>query len=117
MNVKPRRVLACTLCAFLLVWTASAMAQEPEPAPAPTPEQAKPEEAKPVEPEHPPISPSGAQSDLLQPEAAQRMTQSGPRPDMTEFPGCGHAPSMSNPQDISLLRRVLVELLGQSAPS
>ena len=59
----------------------------------------------------------GAQSDLLQPEAAQRMTQSGPRPDMTEFPGCGHAPSMSNPQDISLLRRVLVELLGQSAPS
>ncbi|MFG6590368.1 alpha/beta fold hydrolase [Sulfitobacter sp. 1A12157] len=58
----------------------------------------------------------GAQSDLLPPEAAKHMTQSGPRPGMTEFPDCGHAPSMSNPQDIALLRRVLIELTGQSGP-
>ena len=56
----------------------------------------------------------GARSDLLLPEAAERMTQSGPRPGMSEFPDCGHAPNMSNPQDIALLHRVLVELLGRS---
>ncbi|SFG67902.1 alpha/beta fold hydrolase [Sulfitobacter dubius] len=54
----------------------------------------------------------GAQSDLLLPEAAKRMTQSGPRPDVTELPDCGHAPNMSNPADISLLRGILLETLG-----
>lgn len=57
----------------------------------------------------------GAQSDLLLPEAAKRMTESGPRPSMTQFPDCGHAPNMSNPADITLLRGVLNKLLGHAA--
>ena len=43
----------------------------------------------------------GSHSDLLTPEIAARMRASGPRPGMTEFPACGHAPSMALPEDIA----------------
>ena len=56
----------------------------------------------------------GAKSDLLLPEAAKRMTQSGPRPGLTIFPDCGHAPNMSNPTDIAQLRRILREMLDKT---
>ncbi|QPM88832.1 alpha/beta fold hydrolase [Pseudooceanicola algae] len=49
----------------------------------------------------------GADSDLLTPEIAARMTRSGPRPVLTEIPGCGHAPTLSRAEDIALLREIL----------
>ena len=52
----------------------------------------------------------GAQSDLLLPDAAQRMTESGPRPHISTFPDCGHAPSLSRPEDIAQLRDILANL-------
>tara|TARA_R110002012_G_scaffold310493_1_gene518799 strand:+ start:224 stop:1084 length:861 start_codon:yes stop_codon:yes gene_type:complete len=56
----------------------------------------------------------GAKSDLLLPEAAKRMTQSGPRPGLNIFPECGHAPNMSNPTDIAQLRHILRVMLGKT---
>lgn len=52
----------------------------------------------------------GALSDLLLPDAAARMAASGPRPALTEFATCGHAPNLSNPEDIRLLRQILTQL-------
>ena len=39
----------------------------------------------------------GAQSALLSPEAALEMTQRGPRPQLLEFVGVGHAPTLVSP--------------------
>lgn len=36
----------------------------------------------------------GAASDLLMPSTAKEMTRRGPRADLVEFPGCGHAPAL-----------------------
>ncbi|WP_237708096.1 alpha/beta fold hydrolase [Oceanicola sp. S124] len=52
----------------------------------------------------------GAQSDLLTAEIAERMRQSGPRPQVTEMADCGHAPSLSRPEDIAMVRQVLSDL-------
>ncbi|MBR9763324.1 MAG: alpha/beta hydrolase [Rhodobacteraceae bacterium] len=52
----------------------------------------------------------GAQSDLLTAEIAARMRQSGPRPGVTEMADCGHAPSLSRPEDIAMVRQVLADL-------
>ncbi|SDG59171.1 alpha/beta fold hydrolase [Sulfitobacter delicatus] len=52
----------------------------------------------------------GADSDLLLSDAAARMTESGPRPAVTEIADCGHAPNLSNPDDIDLLRAILADL-------
>lgn len=54
----------------------------------------------------------GAQSDLLLPAATQRMTETGPRPALSTFADCGHAPSLSRPEDIARLRQILSELHG-----
>ena len=40
----------------------------------------------------------GAQSALLSPEAALEMTQRGPRPQLLEFAGVGHAPTLVAPE-------------------
>lgn len=52
----------------------------------------------------------GELSDLLLPGATARMAASGPRPEVTEVADCGHAPSLSNPNDITLLRHILSDL-------
>jgi pimeloyl-ACP methyl ester carboxylesterase len=39
----------------------------------------------------------GAQSDLITPETARRMTQRGPRATLVEFDGVGHAPTFVDP--------------------
>ncbi|WP_238364990.1 alpha/beta fold hydrolase [Mesobacterium pallidum] len=49
----------------------------------------------------------GAQSDLLTAEIAARMVRSGPKPALTEFPACGHAPSMASPADAGLVAGLL----------
>lgn len=52
----------------------------------------------------------GADSDLFPVEVAARMASSGPRPEVTEIAGCGHAPTLSRTQDIALMRRILAGL-------
>lgn len=42
----------------------------------------------------------GAQSDLLLPETAQAMTLRGPRAHLLEWPGIGHAPTLTAPEQI-----------------
>lgn len=42
----------------------------------------------------------GAESDLLLPETAQAMTQRGPRARLLEWPGIGHAPTLTAPEQI-----------------
>lgn len=49
----------------------------------------------------------GAQSDLLQPEVAQRMLQRNPRARMVEFDGVGHAPSLRSADQIGAIRDFL----------
>ncbi|APE43439.1 alpha/beta hydrolase [Sulfitobacter alexandrii] len=52
----------------------------------------------------------GARSDLLTDDIRNRMRRSGPKPEMTLLDDCGHAPSLSRPQDISTFRTALATL-------
>ncbi|MCX7560495.1 alpha/beta hydrolase [Sulfitobacter sp. F26204] len=49
----------------------------------------------------------GAKSDLLTAEILARMVKSGPFPGKTEISDCGHAPTLSRPADINLVRNLL----------
>lgn len=49
----------------------------------------------------------GATSDILLKDTAARMQVIGPRPRVTEFKGCGHAPALSNAQDIATIKTIL----------
>ncbi|EAQ02335.1 putative hydrolase [Pseudooceanicola batsensis HTCC2597] len=53
----------------------------------------------------------GHDSDILPAGIADRMASSGPAPGVTEF-DCGHAPNISRPQDIALVRGILADMLG-----
>jgi pimeloyl-ACP methyl ester carboxylesterase len=46
----------------------------------------------------------GAESDLLSAETAAEMAIRGPRAEVVEIAGCGHAPGLMNPQQIALVR-------------
>ena len=50
----------------------------------------------------------GAQSDLLSLATAQAMTQRGPRAQLHEFAGVGHAPTLVHDDQIEVLRRFLL---------
>lgn len=50
----------------------------------------------------------GADSDLLTPETAAEMAGRGPRPQIVEVPGVGHAPTFMPAGEIELLRRFLL---------
>ncbi|MGI3167046.1 alpha/beta fold hydrolase [Pseudooceanicola sp. 200-1SW] len=52
----------------------------------------------------------GADSDLFPAEIAARMGAEGPRAGCTVIDHCGHAPTLSRPQDIALIRRILADL-------
>lgn len=52
----------------------------------------------------------GRQSDLLLPEIAERMQRTGPKPEATWWEDCGHAPTLSRPEDIATVQRVVSEL-------
>jgi pimeloyl-ACP methyl ester carboxylesterase len=54
----------------------------------------------------------GAQSDILTAPILERMQTEGPRPDMTVFAQCGHAPALAMPGDIALVRGILDRLAG-----
>jgi len=46
----------------------------------------------------------GAESDLLLAETAQEMTRRGPRAEVIEIPGCGHAPALLDAGQIDPVR-------------
>ena len=50
----------------------------------------------------------GGESDLLTAEAAQQMTQRGPRPELVELPGVGHAPTFVQDDQIAVAREFLL---------
>jgi pimeloyl-ACP methyl ester carboxylesterase len=50
----------------------------------------------------------GAQSDLLSAATAQAMTQRGPRAQLHQFAGVGHAPTLVHADQIEVLRRFLL---------
>jgi pimeloyl-ACP methyl ester carboxylesterase len=49
----------------------------------------------------------GGDSDLLSPTTAQAMTQRGPRAQLHEFPGVGHAPTLVQPEQRQVVRDFL----------
>lgn len=51
----------------------------------------------------------GAQSDLLTPDAAQTMSQRGPRAQIVEIPGVGHAPMLMDAAQIAPVRDFLLQ--------
>ena len=50
----------------------------------------------------------GAESDLLSPATAQAMTQRGPRAQLVEFAGVGHAPMLVQPEQRAAVRSFLL---------
>ena len=49
----------------------------------------------------------GSHSDLLVSEILEKMVRTGPMPEKTSFSDCGHAPTLSRPSDIALVREFL----------
>jgi pimeloyl-ACP methyl ester carboxylesterase len=49
----------------------------------------------------------GAESDLLLPDVARRMTETGPRATLVVVPGCGHAPALNVPDQIGRVKDFL----------
>ncbi|MFO1340387.1 MAG: alpha/beta hydrolase [Burkholderiaceae bacterium] len=47
----------------------------------------------------------GETSDLLEPEVAQAMRERGPKAEVVEVPGCGHAPALNVPAQLALVER------------
>lgn len=54
----------------------------------------------------------GATSDILTADILARMQGEGPRPAATEFPDCGHAPTLSRAEDHALIRELLAGMRG-----
>jgi len=50
----------------------------------------------------------GAESDLLSSASAIEMTRRGPRAELVEIPGVGHAPMFFDPDQIQMVRRFLL---------
>ena len=51
----------------------------------------------------------GAESDLLSHQVMQEMAQRGPRPQVVEFPGIGHAPTLMKDDQIKTVRDFLID--------
>lgn len=49
----------------------------------------------------------GADSEVLTAETAREMPKRGPRAELVEFPGCGHAPALMNGEQISVIHEWL----------
>ncbi|MBR9652284.1 alpha/beta fold hydrolase [Thalassovita aquimarina] len=52
----------------------------------------------------------GTQSDLLTDELLAKMMATGPHPEASLFPACGHAPNLANPEDAELIAGLLKKL-------
>lgn len=57
---------------------------------------------------------AGAKSDILPAPILAEMAARGPRPEVTLYDDCGHAPSLSRPQDAARLRAILGALEDQA---
>lgn len=57
----------------------------------------------------------GKQSDLLTPQTARRMMERGPRPQMIEFEGIGHAPTLVAEDQVGAVTRFLLAPEGTGA--
>jgi pimeloyl-ACP methyl ester carboxylesterase len=51
----------------------------------------------------------GANSDLLPRDVAEEMTERGPKADLIEFEGCGHAPALMNERQIGAVHEWLMQ--------
>jgi len=51
----------------------------------------------------------GSESDLLTHDTALTMTERGPRAQLVELPGVGHAPTFMHEDQIALVRRFLMD--------
>ena len=49
----------------------------------------------------------GAESDLVLPETAAAMQLRGPRAQVVEIPGCGHAPALNTPEQLAVIEKFL----------
>ncbi|MBZ0129721.1 MAG: alpha/beta hydrolase [Rhodobacteraceae bacterium] len=54
---------------------------------------------------------AGAQSDILTAGILERMRAAQPGMNVTMFDDCGHAPSLSRPEDINQVRRIIADLM------
>jgi len=52
----------------------------------------------------------GAESDLLLAQTAKEMTERGPKAEMVEIPGCGHAPALMEDDQIAIVRNWLLKV-------
>lgn len=52
----------------------------------------------------------GARSDLLTEDVLARMVARGPRPEVSVFPECGHAPALASTEDAALVAGLFVSL-------
>jgi pimeloyl-ACP methyl ester carboxylesterase len=50
----------------------------------------------------------GELSDLLSHATAEEMTRRGPKPQLAEIPGVGHAPTLMHAQQIAIVRNFLI---------
>ena len=50
----------------------------------------------------------GSDSDVLTPDIVERMLKRGPKTDLVEFPGVGHAPALRDAQQIDVIKRWLL---------
>ncbi|WP_457329885.1 alpha/beta fold hydrolase [Rhizobacter sp. P5_C2] len=50
----------------------------------------------------------GEHSDLLLPEVAEQMRRRGPRAQVVTVPGCGHAPALNVPEQLTVVERFLM---------
>jgi pimeloyl-ACP methyl ester carboxylesterase len=50
----------------------------------------------------------GAESDVLTPEIIERMLKRGPKTELVEFPGVGHAPALRDAKQIDVIKRWLL---------
>lgn len=57
---------------------------------------------------------AGARSDILPRAQAERMAASGPKPAVTWWEDCGHAPTLSRPADIGIVRNIVAGLERQA---
>ena len=57
----------------------------------------------------------GAQSDLLSPQTAQAMAQRGPRAQVVEFDGVGHAPTLVAADQVAAVTDFLLAMEGAAA--
>jgi pimeloyl-ACP methyl ester carboxylesterase len=50
----------------------------------------------------------GSESDVLTPDIVERMLKRGPKTEVVEFPGVGHAPALRDAQQIDVIKRWLL---------